>query len=156
MKGKLRFFLVFSILVSSTALRCLAQEPVRFMVLPPEAIRPGDSFEVMAKFSTAPGWYIYAPTGRNQGNGMVETSLKFVVPEGVELNGSAETPIPKIKGMYEIYEGNKILIKQKFNTMAHLQSGVYEITASVTYQTCNHEMCLPPYTENLKLKLIVN
>ena len=112
MKQKAGFIAIVGIMLT-TAWNSVAQGPVRFRVVPPQEISAGDAFEIVANFSTAPDWFIYAATGRNEPHGMSETQMLFDLPEGLVLDGKPDMPVPKPKGMYEIWEGDKITIKQK-------------------------------------------
>lgn len=155
MKNELKIILITAVGVLMLVLNAQAQGPVRFRVVPPQAVAAGQSVEVVANFSTAPGWYIYAPTGMNEPKGMSETKMFFDLPEGVTVQGELDMPPPKPKGMYEIWEGNKITIKQKLKADANLASGSYSFTTTITYQTCNKDMCLPTYTEDIAMTLTV-
>lgn len=125
--------------------------PVSFNIEKPEFIKPGDRFEVKIVFSTLSGWYIYAPTGKNKKEGMTETSVLFECPEGASMVDNLIFPPPMPKGMYEVLEGKNITFKQKFKADSLLKGEKIELKASVTFQTCNSDMCLPPQTNKVKL-----
>lgn len=133
----------------------LAQQPVAIEIIAPDSVNAGETFIIKVNFSTISDWYIYAPTGRNEIHGMIETRVKYALKEGVALAGTQSIPVPKPKGMYEIYEGAEIPYVQKFQVSENITPGELEIPVEITFQTCNKQMCLPPVTEIVKAKVIV-
>lgn len=138
----------------STKKKRKRSSPVQFSVMDTGSARDGGTVELTVDIDVRQGWYIYAPTGRNQSNGMVETVVTFELPEGFELAGDIILPPYHPKGMYEIYDGEDIRMTQsiKVNGAA---PGEYTINGEVRYQTCNKEMCLPPATVKLVAKIVV-
>ena len=130
-------------------------KPVTYEVIFPEKVSKSDSFSIVVTFQTYGEWYIYAPTGLNEKHGMIETKLQFDLPEGITL-GAPDLPMPKPYGMYQIYQGGDIKISQHFNINSDVKPGVYEISCSVTYQTCNKSICLPPDTQTYKKIIHIN
>jgi len=112
----------------------------------------GKVAELTVSFSMRPGWYIYAPTGRNAENGMVETKVELELPAGVAKAGSRKAPLPHYKGLFEIYEGRD---RQWRQPVAAANAGRYQVAAKVTYQACKADLCLPPATETLRAELTV-
>ena len=129
-----------------------AQPPVSLALVAPDGMRTGESRNVAVNFTMRPGWYIYAPTGRNAPHGMIETSVDFGLPEGVETAGSRSLPLHHFKGLYDIYEGSDREWAQPVEASV---AGNYEVTAEVTYQTCKDDLCLPPRTETVRTVLAV-
>ena len=129
-----------------------AKPPVSLAIVAPQGLRAGESGNVTVNFTMRPGWYIYAPTGRNEPHGMIETSVSFGLPEGIETAGSRNLPLHQFKGLYDIYEGSDREWAQPVEASA---AGSYEVTAKVTYQTCKDDLCLPPRTETLRTVLAV-
>ncbi|MDE0419809.1 MAG: FG-GAP-like repeat-containing protein [Gammaproteobacteria bacterium] len=128
------------------------QPPVTVELLAPAEIRTGEAAKVAVSFDMRPGWYIYAPTGRNAPHGMIETSVDFGLPDGIEAVGGRALPLHHFKGLYDIYEGTDREWGQRVEASA---AGRYEVTAKVTYQTCKNDLCLPPRTESLSALLAV-
>lgn len=145
MKKQTFFFVALSFVLLQTV---LGQElkPVTYEVTFPEEVSKSESFSIIATFQTNGEWYIYAPTGLNEKQGMIETKLSFELPEGISLENS-DLPIPKPYGMYQIYQGSDIKIGQNFSLDSDIKSGKYEISYTVSYQTCNKSVCLPPNTK---------
>ena len=129
-----------------------AQPPVSLALVAPDEMRTGESGNLAVSFTMRPGWYIYAPTGRNEPHGMIETSVSFRLPEGIETAGSRSLPMHHFKGLYDIYEGSDRQWAQPLQAVA---AGSHEVTAKVTYQTCKDDLCLPPRTETLRTRLAV-
>ena len=128
------------------------QPPVTVALVAPAATRAGEPANIAVSFTMRPGWYIYAPTGRNAPHGMIETSVEFGLPDGIEAVGARLLPLHHFKGLYDIYEGTDREWAQRVEASA---SGRYELTATVTYQTCKDDLCLPPRTESLSALLAV-
>ena len=129
-----------------------AQPPVSLALVAPAEMRIGESRNVAVNFTMRPGWYIYAPTGRNAPHGMIETSVSLGLPDGIETAGPRTLPLHHFKGLYDIYEGSDREWAQPVEASA---AGSYEVTAKVTYQTCKDDLCLPPRTETLRTVLAV-
>ena len=128
------------------------QAPVTLEFVAPEGVQAGETGNLAVAFTMSPGWYIYAPTGRNAPHGMIETSVSFGLPAGIETAGSRRLPLHHFKGLYDIYEGTD---RQWSQAVEAAQPGRYEVTAKVTYQTCKDDLCLPPRTETLRTMLAV-
>ncbi|MXY55048.1 MAG: hypothetical protein F4Y41_01410 [Gammaproteobacteria bacterium] len=129
-----------------------AKPPVTIAFVAPDEVRTGERANLAVSFSMRPGWYIYAPTGRNAPHGMIETSVSLALPEGIESAGPRSLPVHHFKGLYDIYEGSDRAWAQPVEASA---AGNYEVTAKVTYQTCKDDLCLPPRTETLRTVLAV-
>lgn len=117
-----------------------------------------DAAALQVRFAMRDGWYIYAPTRRNTPQGMIETTVDFELPAGVEAVGELLLPPHHYKGSYDIYEGDGITWQQKV-TLAPAVAGndaqPPQVAARVTYQTCKDDLCLPPRTETLHAALPV-
>ena len=94
------------------------------------------------------GWYIYAPTGRNALNGMVETNVEFEFPDVFRADGAVHYPAYRYKDVYDVYM-EKTAMSQAVVTASGAKPGTYEVTARVTFQVCKEDLCLPPRTESL-------
>ena len=129
-----------------------SQAPVTLSLVSPDAIQTGERVNLAVNFTMRPGWYIYAPTGRNAPHGMIETSVDFELPDGIEAVGSRTLPLHHFKGLYDIYEGTDREWAQRVEAET---AGHHEVTAEVTYQTCKDDLCLPPRTETLRTMLAV-
>lgn len=113
-------------------------------------LQPGqEQFELQVLLSANEGWYIYAPTGVNSSQGMIETKASILLPEGFAKVGRIKIPEPTFKDGYEILEGDAILMTQKIKVLPMTKPGVYELKASITWQACNGQTCLQPMTDQI-------
>jgi thiol:disulfide interchange protein len=129
------------------------KSPVSYEVKLPAKVKAGKAFDIQVVFETQSPWYIYAPTGVNEANGMIETSIDFKIPEGIKKQGEVEFPAPHPKGTYQVLDGKEIVFKQNFVADKSMKGKKVELVATITYQTCNKDMCLPPQTEEKKIEL---
>ncbi|WIO73524.1 FG-GAP-like repeat-containing protein [Porticoccaceae bacterium LTM1] len=129
--------------------------PVQYHVADSATVKPGEFLNVAVTLDVNEGWYIYAPTGRNELHGMAETNITFELPEGFELAGDMVLPEHHAKGMYEVYDGKGIELIQHIKVADTVAAGEYTINGKLSYQTCNAEMCLPPRTEAIAVKIVV-
>jgi hypothetical protein len=127
---------------------------VKYVVEKPEGVKRGEQFQISVLFFVSPEWYIYAPTGNNAAQGMIETEVIFSLPHGIKRDGKMKMPEPVFKNGHEVYEGDAISMSQVLHVLPSSKSGVYEINGKVTWQTCNSSLCLPPVTD--EVKIIVN
>lgn len=126
-----------------------ASGPVKYRLSNPVQVSAGKEFDIKVIFDLDADWHIYAPTGNNSAQGMVETKVTFQLPEGIELVGRLEMPEPYGSGSYEVFYGEGIEMIQTLKATDELKAGKYNIKAKVRYQTCNPELCLPAMTGNL-------
>lgn len=127
------------------------KSPVTYKISPINAVKIGQTFTMDVNFTTYGDWYIYAPVGVNEDQGMIETVVSFDFPKGITMVGKTEIPKSKPKGSYEIYSGKNIIMSQKFRVLKGIQKGTYTINVNIRYQTCNKAICLPPQTEKNKI-----
>ena len=129
--------------------------PVQFAMVPTTATSAGSTVELIVNVDVRKGWYIYAPTGRNEPNGMVETAISYDLPEGFEMAGDMILPPHHPKGMFEIYDGKDIKLTQPVKVSSSVKAGEYTINGQLRYQSCNKEICLPPRTEKIVATIVV-
>ena len=121
-----------------------------------DQLAPGEVGQLTVDFDMKPGWYIYAPTGRNTKESMVETSVKMDYPAGFESTGAFKIPIYHYKGLFDIYEGEDVQFTQSFSVLDNTSHGDYELCGEVTIQTCKDDLCLPPKTDTYCASLLVS
>ena len=80
------------------ALATPTQPPVTLAFVAPEKVRAREATDLAVSFTMRPGWYIYAPTGRNAPHGIIETSVAFELPDGVLATGGRRLPPHHFKG----------------------------------------------------------
>ncbi len=128
---------------------------VSYMVQVPDTVNRGNQFQLCIVFDIAESWYIYAPTGNNAAQGMVEAKIGFKLPKGITTVSEFKWPKPHFKGSYEVYEGKGIKISSALNTSTDLKAGHYEIKVKIRYQTCTENMCLQPIKEEFNIKIYI-
>jgi thiol:disulfide interchange protein len=129
---------------------------VKYDIKKPEEVRPGKQFKIDVLFSVQPEWYIYAPTGINAADGMIETKIIFQLPEGITRSGKMKLPKAVYKNGHEVYEGTNITMSQTLLVSPSLQPGEYEIRVRITWQSCNSVICLQPVTEEVTASIKIN
>jgi hypothetical protein len=104
---------------------------------------------IKVKFTMKPGWYLYADTKHNRDDGYFPTTIEFETCKGVVVREALKTPVVSNPEGTGRYEGLELEFEQVFN-MTREYYGVKaddkKIKATVKYQTCNQDMCLPPVT----------
>jgi len=125
------------------------EQIVKYTITNTQQVKRGEVFTVDVVFQIVPGWYIYAPTGVNAAQGMIETNVIYRLPEGFTRAGRPELPEAMFKNGHEIYEGDGVIMRQRFKTTDGLRPGKYAIHGKVTWQTCNNNICLPPVSEEI-------
>ena len=133
----------------------VALSPVSIRVEPLTILETGRSVDIEVQLDMMDGWYVYAPTGRNVGQGMKETSVIFSLPDGIEGAGAVRMPPYGFKGSYDIFSGKGVTWAKPIEAMAGTLPGLYEVNAEVTYQTCKDDICLLPQTETVVARVLV-
>lgn len=128
--------------------------PVTLSLTSPETLARGSESNLSVNFKMAPGWYIYAPTGRNSSEGMIETKAKFEFDEGLAAVGGVRHPPYQYKGLFDIFKGDTEW-SQSFKTLEDAEFGDHGIITTVTFQTCKDDLCLPPKTEVLHANVTI-
>jgi hypothetical protein len=146
---------VFIILLKCGPLSAQTGSPVSYAIPKRVEVTAGSSFTLTATFKVPEPWYVYAPTGDNAAQGMIETRIIFVLPQGISRLGKPQLPESRFKNGHEVYQGADIRIGQQFSLAKDLKPGEYSIKAKVTYQTCNGDICLPPQTDEVAITVVV-
>jgi thioredoxin:protein disulfide reductase len=89
----------------------------------------------------------------------IPTVVKIDAPKGLRV-GAVAYPRAVVrrlgfsKDALSLYEGRAVM---RFNVIvpANFQTGLTELRAKVTYQSCNDEVCFPPTTREVKLGINV-
>lgn len=128
---------------------------VQYTLQKPDEVQRGKDFQVGVLFSVQPEWYIYAPTGINAAQGMIETQVVLMLPPGLSRIGKMRLPETSFKNGHEIYEGKDIVMSQSIRAAQDMAPGTYEIKGRVTWQTCNSNICLPPVSKEITIMINV-
>lgn len=147
--------LVLAIVTLSACTASLAQQaveeqpaeqaggPVKYKLTAPASVSAGTEFDVTVTFDIDSNWHIYAPTGNNAAQGMIETKVKYDLPEGIKAVGSLYFP----EG--EVLYGKGVEMVQTLQATKGLKAGKYTIKTKIGYQACNPQLCLPPVVEKI-------
>ncbi|MCA1566366.1 MAG: protein-disulfide reductase DsbD N-terminal domain-containing protein [Acidobacteria bacterium] len=89
----------------------------------------------------------------------IPTAVKIDAPKGLRVSPVAypRAVVRRLgfsKEALSLYEGRAVM---RFNIIvpANYQTGLTELRAKVTYQSCNDEVCFPPTTREVKLGINV-
>jgi len=89
----------------------------------------------------------------------IPTTVKIDAPKGLSVSPVAypRAVVRRLgfsKDALSLYEGRAVM---RFNVTvpANFQTGLTELRAKVTYQSCNDEVCFPPTTREVKLGINV-
>lgn len=131
----------------------LLADPVSLTVEAPEGpLRPGEESKAHLTLSVEAPWYIYAPTGVNEPQGMTETAVEMRPSEQAQFK-PAVFPDAEARGNFETFSGHKITIEQPFRIRAGTPSGGAVVRGDVVYQACKEDLCLPPKSVGFSLTL---
>lgn len=115
----------------------------------PDQVSANTLFEVKVLLDIHPEWYIYAPTGVNAAQGMIETTVKFLLPTGMVRVGKIKSPEPLYKDGHEVYKGKNVIMVQTLRISPSVKPGEYAVKGIITWQACSSQICLPPTTEEI-------
>ena len=100
------------------------------------------------------GWYIYSQYMDD--GGPIPTAINFT-GKGFEVNGNANESGEQTKELFDpVFEIDikKFGGKVEFKQLVKATSKSPQLTANVTFMTCNDEMCLPP--QQIKIPVSLN
>jgi thiol:disulfide interchange protein DsbD len=89
----------------------------------------------------------------------IPTVVKIDAPKGLRVSAVAypRAVVRRLgfsKDALSLYEGRAVM-RFNLNVPANYQTGLTELRAKVTYQSCNDEVCFPPTTREVKLGINV-
>ena len=97
-------------------------------------------------------WYVYAPTGINAAQGLIELEVELEPVDGFTF-ASPVYPTPVSYDTFEVLFGPTIEIKQPLRVERYAPAGAYTIHAGLTFQSCDGSICLPPQTVPLSVMI---
>jgi thiol-disulfide isomerase/thioredoxin len=147
--------LIIAIIANLSIARAQTDYPVTYLYEKQTQSTAGASFTITLKFKVDDSWYIYAPTGQNAAQGMIETNIMYRLPNGFIRKGNLQLPVKKYKGGFEVYYGSDIKMSQAFVIDKSVPEGNYIINAKITYQACNEKICLPPVTDEVTISVTI-
>jgi len=129
-------------------------QPVSVEVTAPRQVQPGAPFDLEVRLSLQRGWYVYAPTGVNAEQGLIETAVRMRDHQYAQFAPS-RFPDPIALGAYDILAGQDVRIHQPVRLHPRTPSGESLIRGVVAYQTCDGDTCLPPVEHPIRVRVQV-
>ncbi len=120
-----------------------ASSPLVLTVDAPGQLSAGEEGELRLILCLQNPWYIYAPTGVNEAQGMIETRVQMRRHDQVQFT-EAEFPKAEASGTFAVLAGENIVVRQPFRVRPRVPEGEYRVRGAVEYQACDGEICLPP------------
>ena len=116
--------------------------------------RAGEVGEVSFTLSLETPWYIYAPTGINEDQGLIETRLVMRPNKDIQFADAVFPPAESF-GTYDVLRGSGNAVKQSFRVRPRTPAGDYPVKGFIEYQTCDGTICLPPNRASVKFTIRV-
>jgi len=110
---------------------------------PGPTVRSGHVGEVRLTLTTNAPWYVYAPTGANANQGLVETRVRVAPHQWIQF-AAPRYPRSQRHGAFDVWRGRSNVIGLPFRVRPRTPAGQYRVNGYVEYQTCNGPTCLPP------------
>lgn len=127
---------------------------VKLRIEAPAAVAAGEQGRFRLIFDVRPAWHMYAPTGKNAGQGLIELNVKFTPHKNVQVT-VPQYPVPVAYGPNDVYRGSAVAVTQRFRVRPQTPAGKYVLKGKLTYQVCKAELCLPPYVRNVDVVVAV-
>ena len=118
---------------------------------------PGSQARLAALVEIESGWHVNSNTPSY--DWLIPTELDLTLPEGF-AEPRLEYPKQKMQ-QFEFTEEPIAVYDGRFKILAHVDvpagigEGTYEVAASLRYQSCDHESCLPPTNAEATIELVV-
>ena len=106
-------------------------------------VRAGEVGEVRLILTMDAPWYVYAPTGANASQGLVETRVRVAPNDRIQF-AAPRYPRSRPYGAFDVWRGRGNVIGLPFRVRPRTPAGQYRVNGYVDYQTCNGPTCLPP------------
>jgi hypothetical protein len=117
------------------------------------AVRSGEVGEVRLILAMDSPWYVYAPTGANARQGLIETQVRVAPIQQIQF-ADPKYPEAKPYGAFDVWRGRSNVIRQPFRVRPRTPAGHYRVNGYVDYQTCNGKTCLPP--DRIRFSFAIN
>jgi thiol:disulfide interchange protein DsbD len=152
-----------TLLFAATIAACLAAapgDPVGWKLQDPPAAptKAGARFNPKLLAVVQKGWHLYSL--KPIAEGPIPTRIWIAEGQPFSLAGAVQSPEPQVLhdpsfGMeVELFEGDTVFtLPVRVATGAPL--GPQKLVVSVSYQSCNNQICLPPKTVRVELPITV-
>lgn len=146
-------FLLFIILVFSQIISAQIKDPVKFKYDIKDL--GNNQYEAVLTASIEKGWHIYSKDLPEDSG--IPTEMNLTSTEGIDLIGKV-TEIGKKHDEFSeafgariVFYSDQVLFKQKFKLKNPAKAA--NVSAEITYQTCNDRICLAPNTLEFQKKI---
>jgi thiol:disulfide interchange protein DsbD len=124
----------------------------------PAEVQRGGKAEVVAEYTVADGWWIYAPDHKAQTGQATKVTVES---PWVEAAGDPRFPEPEVKNEPVLNETHRILkktgaIRQPFTVKKDAPPGDLTLTVKASYMACNAETCDLPKEPSFEVKVKVS
>jgi len=142
------------------AISAAAADPVTWKVqsAPSQPVKPGAPFTVKIAADIEKGWHVYSM--RPIEDGPIPTRVWLAEGQPFQLTGPVKAEDPEsvedatLQKEVELYEG-AAWFELPVKASASVTAGTQKMTISVSYQSCNNKMCLPPKTVRVDVPVTV-
>ncbi|HEX8580644.1 MAG TPA: hypothetical protein VF655_13755 [Allosphingosinicella sp.] len=107
------------------------------------SVRAGQTGEVRLVLGMDAPWYVYAPTGANAKQGLIETHVRILPAAQIQF-APAQFPKAQPYGSFDVLRGRSNVVRQAFRVRPRTPPGAYKVKGYAEYQTCNGKVCLAP------------
>lgn len=146
-------FLLFIILVFSQIISAQIKDPVKFKY---DVKNLGNNqYEAVLTASIEKGWHIYSKDLPEDSG--IPTEMKLTSSDGIDLIGKVtevgkkHDEFSEAFGARIVFYSDQVLFKQKFKLKNPANAA--NVSAEITYQTCNDRICLAPNTLEFQKKI---
>ncbi|SEF77171.1 thiol:disulfide interchange protein DsbD [Halpernia humi] len=146
-------FLLFIILVFSQIISAQIKDPVKFKYDIKDL--GNNQYEAVLTASIEKGWHIYSKDLPEDSG--IPTEMNLTSTEGIDLIGKVtevgkkHDEFSEAFGARIVFYSNQVLFKQKFKLKNPANAA--NVSAEITYQTCNDRICLAPNTLEFQKKI---
>ncbi|WP_417428519.1 cytochrome c biogenesis protein CcdA [Halpernia sp.] len=146
-------FLLFIILIFSQLFSAQIKDPVKFKYDIKDL--GNNQYEAVLTASIEKNWHIYSKDLPPDSG--IPTEMKLSSPDGIDLIGKVtevgkkHDEFSEAFGAQIVYYSNQVLFKQKFKLKKPEKAA--NVSAEITYQTCNDRVCLAPNTLEFQKKI---
>ncbi len=112
-----------------------------------------DEYEVRATANIQQGWYVYSQSLEKEGP--IPTTLEIDKNPSIEVNGKTEEVGTKKEDYDKNYDMKivKLVGEVTLKQRIRLKDAAATVSGTVTFQTCNSELCIPPQDIPFKVAL---
>ncbi len=133
------------------------EKPIQWSLqVAPKTFAAGGKFTAQLTARIAPGWHLYAL--EEIPNGPRPTRITLAAKQPFQLSGDIAAPAPRVKfdenfGVEtQVYE-KAVTFGVPIKIVATAKSGQTKLVVQTRYQVCNEQICLPPKTVTVEVRV---